>query len=449
MERGTVQDADPAARRPGAGQPGREGTPPPAGPGETVGGLIELQTGAVAAGGGCVARAADGRVVFVRHSLPGERVLARITAETSSFLRADAVEVLEASPDRVEPPCTFAGPGGCGGCDWQHVALPAQRAWKAALVSEQLRRLAGVDRPVEVAEVPGAPDGLGWRTRVRFAADRSGRLGFRGHRSHAVRHVDRCLIASPAIEEVGVERLRWPGAAEVEVLATPDGSRRTVLVTSPRRRRLGAMPAVDAGLVVDGQVRRAPGRIEVDVLGRSFGVSAGSFWQVHTGAPAVLVRAVLEGLDARAGERALDLYAGAGLFAAFVADAVGPGGSVVAVERDRRAGADAARNTAGQPHVEVRVCDVTPELIATGAGRPDLIVLDPAREGAGRAVMAAIAGLDPPPRRVVYVSCDPASLARDLRVALDAGWRLGSLAAFDLFPMTEHVEIVSVLEPGA
>ncbi len=108
--------------------------------------VMELVTGAIAAGGGCVARAEDGRVVFVRHALPGERVVAEVTAETASFLRADAVEVLEPSPDRVEPPCPHAGPGRCGGCDWQHVSLPAQRALKSTLVAEQLHRLAGIDR---------------------------------------------------------------------------------------------------------------------------------------------------------------------------------------------------------------------------------------------------------------------------------------------------------------
>jgi tRNA/tmRNA/rRNA uracil-C5-methylase (TrmA/RlmC/RlmD family) len=137
-----------------------------------VGSLLELSVGRIASGGGCVAHAPDGRVVFVRHSLPGERVVARVTSATRSFLRADAVEVLERSTDRVEPPCPHAGPDRCGGCDWQHASLPAQRALKAELVAEQLRRLANLDCAVEVEEVAGAPDGLGWRSRVRFAVDR-------------------------------------------------------------------------------------------------------------------------------------------------------------------------------------------------------------------------------------------------------------------------------------
>ena len=123
--------------------------------------VIELEVGAIAAGGGCVGRAPDGRVVFVRHSLPGERVRARITAEASSFLRADAVEVLEASPDRVERACPHAGPGRCGGCDFQHVSLPAQRHLKEDLVAEQLSRLAGLDLRVRSRRCPGHPAAWG------------------------------------------------------------------------------------------------------------------------------------------------------------------------------------------------------------------------------------------------------------------------------------------------
>ncbi|HEY1988014.1 MAG TPA: TRAM domain-containing protein [Acidimicrobiales bacterium] len=409
--------------------------------------LMELRTHAIAAGGGCVARAPDGRVVFVRHSLPDETVMARITGETTSFLRADAVEILEPSSDRVVPPCPHAGPGRCGGCDFQHVAVPAQRALKAALVSEQLRRLAGDDRPVVVEEVPGAPDGLGWRTRVRFAVDRAGRVGLHRHRSHDIEPVEHCPIASAAVDAVGVGAQRWSGARDVEVLTSPDGGKPVVSIETGRRR-LGDRPAVGAGRVVNGRTEREPHRLSFDVLGRGYEVSAGVFWQVHPGAPAVLAQTVLDGLEPKVGERVADLYAGAGLFTALLGDAVGPTGAVVAVERSGRACADAARNTDGQPQVTVTRSDVTAELVAsTGLGRPDLVVLDPAREGAGRGVMAALAGLQPAPRRIAYVSCDPASFARDLRVMTDAGWHLASLRCLDLFPMTEHVEVVAMLDP--
>ncbi len=405
---------------------------------------LELEVGQVAAGGSCVARAPDGRVVFVRHSLPGERVRAVVTSATTSFLRADAVEVLAASPDRVDRPCPYAGPGRCGGCDWQHVSVPAQRRLKAALVTEQLHRLAGLDLAVEVEEVPGAPDGLGWRTRVQFAVSPSGRPGLRKHRSHELEPVDRCLIASPEVEQVGVERLLWPGTSSVEVIAA--GAQRVVAVSTTSQGRRGApdLPDVPAGVLVDGRPRGGPQGVRRTVLGRSFEVAGGGFWQVHPEAATVLASAVLDGLDPRPGERALDLYAGAGLFAALLGERVGPTGAVLAVESDARACADAARNTDDQPHVRIRTAAVDASVLA-GAGRPDLVVLDPPRAGAGLAVTRSLAALRP--RAMAYVACDPASFARDLRVLLDVGWALSSLRALDLFPMTEHVELVAIVHP--
>jgi tRNA/tmRNA/rRNA uracil-C5-methylase (TrmA/RlmC/RlmD family) len=410
--------------------------------------LLELETGPVAAGGGCVAHAPDGRVVFVRHALPGERVMARVTAETTRFLRADALEILEPSPDRVEPPCPHAGPGRCGGCDWQHISLTAQRRLKGSLVAEQLSRLAGVDLEVAVEPVAGDAEGLRWRSRVRFAVDPAGRTGFRRYRSHDVEPVEHCPIASAAVDRVGVGSVLWKGASQVEVVASDGGGQPVVAVDTGHRRLVGP-PVTSAGLVVDGRTVRRPDRTRHRVLGHRFEVSSGVFWQVHPGAATRLTRWVLEALGPAEGERVADLFAGAGLFTVPLAHAVGPAGRVVAVERSGRACADAVRNTAGLAQVEVVRSEVDPATVTGRLGGVDLVVLDPARQGAGPPVMRALAGLDPPPRRVAYVSCDPASLARDLRVVLDAGWAIRSLQAFDLFPMTEHVEVATLLEPPA
>ena len=400
---------------------------------------VELELGSPAAGGACVARAADGRVVFVRHGLPGERVRAVVTSETAHFLRADAVEVLSASPDRVVPPCPYAGPGRCGGCDFQHVDLAAQRGLKAQLVEEQLRRVAKVERAVVVEPVAGDEDGLRWRTRIQLAVDASGRAGFRKHRSHDIEPVDACLIATSDVESVGAQRLRWPGASAVEVAAS--GAQRLVDVSGRRVE----LPEVDAGVVVDGRAVRGPHGLRHTVLGRSYEVAAGGFWQVHPGAAAALATAVLDGLDPQPGESALDLYAGVGLFAALIGERVGETGSVTAVESDARACADAARNTADLPQVRIRTAPVEPATFRR-LPKPDLVVLDPPRAGAGIEVTRALAALRP--RRLAYVACDAGSFARDLRVLLDAGWELESLRALDLYPMTEHVELVALLAPG-
>jgi len=410
------------------------------------GDVLELEVGAIASGGGCVARVPDGRVVFVRHCLPGERVRARITAETTSFLRADAIGVVEPSVDRVPPPCAHAGPDRCGGCDFQHVALPAQRRLKEDLVAEQLSRLARLDLRVEVEQVKGSSDGLGWRTRMSFAVDDEGGVGLRRHRSHDIEHLVRCPIATDGVNDASVGSVSWRGARQLEIVASPDGGEPVALVDTGKRR-LDGLPDVAVGLVWKGRTLRAPDHVEFVVEGNRFVVGPGVFWQVHPSAGPVLTRVVREGLAARPGDRVADLYAGAGLFTVALAEVVGPTGVVVAVERSGPAVADLKRNTAGLAQVEVVRADVTPSLVTRRLGRPDLVVLDPARAGAGREVMAALLALDPAPRRLAYVSCEPAPFARDLRVALDAGWTLRSLRAFDLFPMTEHVELVGILEP--
>ena len=181
---------------------------------------------------------------------------------------------------------------------------------------------------------------------------------------------------------------------------------------------------------------------------RTYRVSPGVFWQVHVGAAAALLEAVLDLVGTCDGIAVADLYAGAGLFSVPLAEAVGPAGSVLAVERDRRACADARHNGATFPNLRVLEGDVTPDLVGTALGRPDVVVLDPAREGAGTDVMRVLAHDVPTVRQVIYVSCDPSSFGRDARVLLDAGWRLTDLRAFDIFPMTEHVELVAAFAPG-
>ena len=385
-----------------------------------VGETFEVEVGPVAHGGHCVARH-EGRVVFVRHALPGERVRVLVTegTSTSSYWRADAVEVLEPGESRVVPPCPWARPGLCGGCDWQHVSLPQQRRLKAEVVREQLARLAGIDRDVVVEQVPGDDGGLGWRTRVRYAVDETGQAGLRQHRSHTVVPVDWCRIAHPLVVEARVPERSWPAASAVEVAASVATGESVVRAEDE-----------DASVT------------EV-VAGRQFRVGVGGFWQVHPGAAEALREAVLAGLDPRPGESALDLYCGAGLFAAALAERLGGGGRVTAVESDRGAVADARHNLADLPGVRVERGRVDHVLRRLHLRRADLVVLDPPRSGAGRAVVDLVSRVRA--RRIAYVACDPAALARDLRWFGERGYALADLRAFDLFPMTAHVECVAVL----
>jgi tRNA/tmRNA/rRNA uracil-C5-methylase (TrmA/RlmC/RlmD family) len=380
---------------------------------------FEVEVGPVAHGGHCVARE-EGRVVFVRHALPGERVEVEVTEDRGgSFCRADAVSVLRAAPGRVTPPCPLAVPGGCGGCDWQHASGDEQRALKGFVVAEQLRRLAGIDRAVEVEELPGGL--LHWRTRTRLAVDESGRAGFHPHRSHRIIPVDDCPIAAPGTVDHVTDRTWTPGA-ELEI--TLDALSRTHVRSIVGRR---ASRVAGNGVAVERAARR------------EWHIDPHGFWQVHPDAADVLAEVVGDWASVPAGSCAWDLYSGAGLFTAVLAAQVGPQGTVVAVESSPTAAENAADNLADLPQVRVFRGRVE-RLVDLPA--PSVVVLDPPRKGAGRPVIDAITAHHPD--RIVYVACDPAALARDVALLATHGYTLSALRAFDTFPMTHHIECVAL-----
>ncbi|MGW4652302.1 class I SAM-dependent RNA methyltransferase [Kitasatospora sp. NPDC004289] len=427
-----------------------------------VGERYEVEVGPVAHGGGhCVARH-EGRVLFVRHALPGERVVAEVTegTTTSRFLRADAVEVLEAAKERIAAPCPFAGPGRCGGCDWQHVTPGGQRKLKAAVLTEQLAKLAsltpeqaGWDGSVEpVGGKLAAGEVPAWRTRMQYAVDpESGKVGLRRHRSHDVEPVDRCLIAAEGVTELGVESRDWPGVTSVEVIAASGSSDRQVILTPAPGAQLPLVeldrPVSISRIDEQELFHRVHGRtfVRERAAGRTWRVSNGGFWQIHPEAPETLVNAVLDGLDPQWGESALDLYCGVGLFAGALADRVGEDGAVLGIESSKQAVVDARHNLAELDNVRIECDRVESLLPRTGITSTDLIVLDPPRAGAGRETVRHLAGLEA--RRIAYVACDPAALARDLAFFREGGYRPVALRAFDLFPMTHHFECVAILEP--
>lgn len=398
---------------------------------------LDVEVGPVAHGGHCVARH-EGRVLFVRHALPGERVTAEVTEDKGgSYCRADAVEILTASRDRVEPPCPLSGPGACGGCDWQHASGEAQRKLKAAVVSEHLSKATKRDIPVVVEELTGGL--LGWRTRVRMAVGYDQLPGFHPHRSHAVIPVGHCPITVPGLVE-SVAGQEFTKDSEIELVRDGGGrinARQLKLVRGYR----GRMHWQRTPIAGDGEA------VEF-AAGRHWAMDAYNFWQVHPAAADTLASAVAEWTHASPGSCVWDLYSGVGIFASVLAEQVGTAGRVLAVEQAGQSSMDSERLLRDLPQVQpvLRKVETAIREGLLDDADPEVVVLDPPRKGAGHEVVDYIASRVP--ERVVYVACDPAALGRDVARFMLHGYRLDVVRAFDAFPMTHHVEAVALLSPG-
>ena len=400
--------------------------------------IAELTLDGFAHGGAAVGRLPDGKACFVEYAIPGERVRVRIVDDRRRWARGELVEVLDASADRVAPPCPFFGPGRCGGCNLQHIAPARQAQLLATVIADQLKRIGHIPLEGQVPVVrPHAGDGFGYRNRARFAVDASGRLAYRRAGSNDVIAVDDC----PLLVDAGRDALRsiaagWRDVREVELRIGGDGQPALVVTSTG-----GAVPLpTELPAAVIGprwQPLRVP-RIRFEVAGRTFHAGVTSFFQASVAAAEQLVTLVRRMTAVTAGDHVLELYAGVGLFSAFLA---GDGARVTAVEGNVRASADARNNTRG--------LDVTVVQTSVGPGvrlhrdreRVDAVVLDPPRRGAGQRVMSWIAGLEP--HRVTYVSCDPATFARDARVLTGAGYHLHEVVGVDQFTHTAHVELVA------
>ncbi len=436
---------------------------------------LTVTLGPVAHGGHFVARH-EGRVIFVRHGLPAETVRVRLTDADpeAKFWRADVVEVLDAATERVRHPWAPAdalaaaaeGRFPVGGAEFGHISLPYQRRLKGEVLAEQLHRLAAPDRPtdLESVEAAGTGEGLGWRTRVAFAVDpASGRLGMHAHRSTGIVPVQEMPLALAEINDLRLWDVDYSGIERVEVAAPANGSRPLILLI-PRLPAIpgsgdAALKQLPASVSValwepdggagdgSGELTRLRGRawVSESAAGFDYRVTGDGFWQVHRRAPEVLIDTVLSGLQPGSGEKIADLYAGAGLFTAPLAAAVGEGGRVLSVEGAAGTIRDARRNLHAYHHVDIFQGRVE-RILRSQRSRWNGIVLDPPRTGAGKVVVQELIRSEP--RAVGYVSCDPASFARDLGYFRKAGWRLQNLRAFDLYPNTHHMETMAVLVPG-
>lgn len=390
-----------------------------------VGQKIEVTIEKIAHGGHFIARH-EGAVIFVRHGIPGELVEIIITSVGSSFNRADVISVKTPSVDRVSPPCRYANREGCGGCDFQHIAVPRQRSLKSEVIAEQFSRIAKMDIQVEVEEISKP---LGWRTRCASVTTKSGALGFYQSRSHKIIPVDDCRILVPEMQFSELAKRGAKGDQRIEISISNTGER-----------------SIATASVRDESPMRLTDGVEVahyTVGENSFEVSQKSFWQSHKDAPRVLTEAVLSYADLRVADHVLDLYGGVGLFTAAVLPQIGETGTVDLVEGSKSATGDAMRNFADSTNVTVITGDVTK--VITRFSHADVVVLDPPREGAGKEVIENLSRIAP--RAIVYVACDPAALARDTAYLRDAGFQLDAIRAFDLFPMTHHIECIAKFIP--
>jgi tRNA/tmRNA/rRNA uracil-C5-methylase (TrmA/RlmC/RlmD family) len=388
-----------------------------------VGEVIEVQIGPVAHGGHFVARY-NGQVIFVRHGITDELAKIKITSVSSKIAHADVIEVTKPSEHRVSPPCKYAG--SCGGCDFQHIDINAQRKYKSAIVKEQFLRIAkmdldalGFDLKIQALE---PTNGLHWRTRMDFAVSPQGGIGFFGARSNEVVEIKNCLIADERMNVAELSDRSWKSDARVEVAVSSTN---------------------EISVMRSGRSISGPTQIVEQVGGNSFKISPVSFWQSHKAAPVELTKAVLALLGVKNGDNVCDLYSGVGLFAAAILKEVGDRGFVTLIESDKTAVIDARKIFLNKENVKILQGLVAQQLPIVK--RADLILLDPPRTGAGEIVIQQMVKFRP--RKIVYVACDPAALARDAKTLEESGYKLDHIQAFDLFPMTQHIECVAGFSP--
>jgi tRNA/tmRNA/rRNA uracil-C5-methylase (TrmA/RlmC/RlmD family) len=387
---------------------------------------LTLTVGPPANGGSCVARH-DGRVVFVRYALPGERVRVRVTADRGSYWHAETVEVIEPSDDRTASLCPIAGVDGAGCCDLAFVESAAARALKAEVVSNQLARLGDYQWGGTVQPL-SATGPTGWRTRVRLDVGADGRAGFHRYRSDDL-VVDLNCAQLPAGMIDGLADTQWPPGAHVYVVVDDDGQRHVARTVRHGRR--------NATEVIEGSLQG------VQRAGRhSWQVPPTAFWQAHRDAARTYSELVSEWAEPAPGMTAWDLYGGVGVFAAVLGDAVGESGQVVSVDSSRAASRAAQSTLADLPQVRV-ITDSVRRVLTAQRESADVAVLDPPRAGAGREVIELLAAAEVP--RVVHIGCEAASFARDIGLYRRHGYAVNKIRVFDSFPLTHHIECVALL----
>jgi 23S rRNA (uracil1939-C5)-methyltransferase len=403
---------------------------------------FELELTAMAHGGSALGRH-EGRVIFVPYTIPGETVRVEMVEARTRWGRGHLLEVLVPSPHRVEPPCPYFGLDKCGGCHFQQIDYEAQAEYKREVVIDQLARLGGL-HDANVQEIIGAAEPWAYRNHAQFSTTPEGQLGFLTADTHHVVPVEECLILDPLLDELREALdMEWPQLHRLSLRCGSATGDRMAIFELNEYEDFDIevdFPVSCVILLADGEAVVLMGNayLEEQVAGRNYRISANSFFQVNTAGAEALVALVHESLAPTSSDTLLDLYCGVGLFGLSLADQVG---RVLGVEADPSAAADFRHNARGMDHVELiegKAQSVLPRIKEP----VDLLLLDPPRSGAGQGIINQIAHLKP--RRIAYVSCDPATLARDARHLAESGFLLQEVQPVDLFPQTYHVEAVAL-----
>ncbi len=387
---------------------------------------MELELTGFAAGGKTVAHAPDGRVVFVEYGIPGERVIVEFKEEQPTYLEARTTEVVDASPHRIEPRCEYFGR--CGGCQLQHIDYAEQLSLKTGVVQEQFERIGRFDAP-PVRPMLGMEQPWAYRNHMRFTARLEGYVGFMERGTHRFLKVEQCPIAIDAVNEV---------LTDVQDATT--GTRQIAIRMGEQSGELLVQPKLEWRPGQQGTTESGQPWYNERLLGRDFRISSAAFFQVNTRQAERLAQLVIERVTAVAPTVAVDAYSGVGTFAALLAEHVP---QVVAIEESAAATADAKLNFDGLYNVEM-VAGLVEDVLPDFTPAPDVVMIDPPRAGMRREVVDGL--LASRTTRVVYVSCDPATLARDVRLLVDGGFDLTGVQPIDMFPQTQHIECVTVLD---
>ena len=381
-----------------------------------IGEILTLDIGNIANGGHFVARH-DNQIIFVRHAISGETAKVKITAINSRFAFGDAVEILKPSKDRVPPPCQYAHPEGCGGCDFQHINYDVQSDLKKEVLKDQFKRITKIDISPEIITV-NPSDGLHWRSRLNLAISENKKVGLRAHKSNSIIEINECLIALKEINKSDIFSANWDSEENLKISCSNTNQ---INISQFNKSIIG------------------PEKLTENVDNNEYTISPKSFWQSHINAPGLLLQQVMKEANIQQDEIVCDLYGGVGLFTLPISKLIGKNGQVHLIEMNDTCIEDA--NNMFEHIDNVFIHHGTVEQKLGSVKKIDTIILDPPRNGVSKQVMNQM--IEKKPHTIIYVSCNPSTLARDSKVLLDNKYSLNNIVGLDLFPMTHHIESVA------